>query len=140
MPEQKTKPTQQTVADFLDKIADEQVRDDSAEIVKMMQKATGAPPKMWGPSIIGFGQYQYKYESGHEGYMCITGFSPRKQNFSLYVMMNASDNADLLSKLGKHKVGKACLYVKRLADIDTKILEKLINRTIDQVKKKYPDK
>jgi Domain of unknown function (DU1801) len=140
MPELKTKATQQTVADFLDKIADEQVRDDSAAIIKMMQKATGAPPKMWGPSIIGFGQYHYKYDSGHEGDMCITGFSPRKQNFSLYVMMNAEDNQDLLSKLGKHKTGKACLYVKRLADIDTKILETLIKRTIDQVKKKYPEK
>lgn len=104
-----------------------------------MQKATDAPPKMWGSSIIGFGQYHYKYDSGHEGDMCITGFSPRKQDFSLYVMMNAEDNQDLLSKLGKHKTGKACLYVKRLADIDTKVLETLIKRTIDQVKKKYPE-
>ncbi len=139
MPEQKTKPTQQTVTAFLDKIENEQMRDDSAELIKMMKKATGAPAKMWGPSIIGFDQYHYKYDSGHEGYMCRIGFSPRKQNFSLYVMSSAAENEDLLSKLGKYKTGKGCLYVKRLSDIDTKILEKLIKRSLDQLKKKYPD-
>src|SRR6478735_7199454 len=100
MAEQKTKPTSQTVESFLDKVESEQVRDDCAVLIKMMKKVTGSPAKMWGPSIIGFGQYHYKYESGHEGYSCLAGFSPRKQNIALYVM--AFDNRQaLLNKLGK---------------------------------------
>lgn len=138
MAELKTKPTAQAVQAFLDKVPSEQMRDDSAELIKMMKKATGEPPKMWGPSIIGFGQYHYKYDSGHEGDMCMIGFSPRKQNISLYVMASAEDNQDLLAKLGKHKTGAACLYVKKLEDIDTKVLEALIKRSITYMKKKYP--
>ena len=140
MAELKTKPTEVSVADFLAKVESEQVRDDCREIIKLMKKVTGSPPKMWGPSIIGFGQYHYKYESGHEGDMCITGFSPRKGNLTLYVLGNFPGQDDLLKKLGKCKVSKACLYVKKLEDIDMGVLEKIIKKSVDFTKKKYPAK
>src|SRR5882672_5254480 len=99
--EPKTKPTQQTVEAFIEKIANEKVRDDCYALVKLMKKVTGSPAKMWGPSIIGFGQYHYKYESGHEGDACLAAFSPRKPNIVVYAMGNTSQS--MLSKLGKHK-------------------------------------
>src|SRR5687768_14591769 len=108
MAEQKTKPTELSVEHFLDKVADEKVRDDCYTLIKLMSKATGSPPKMWGPSIIGFGSYHYKYDSGHEGDACLTGFSPRKQNITLYVMPGFNQHADLLNNLGKYKAGKGC--------------------------------
>ena len=138
MAEQKTKPTEQSVSNFLDTIENEQVRDDCYALVKLMKKITGAEPKMWGPSIIGFGKYHYKYDSGHEGDSCLTGFSPRKQNISLYVMLGIMDNEDLLKKLGKHKAAKGCLYIKKLDDVDIAVLEKLIKRSVDTLRKKYP--
>lgn len=139
MAEQKTKPTAQTVESFLDKIESEQVRDDCAGLIKIMKKITGAPPKMWGPSIIGFGQYHYQYESGHEGYSCLTGFSPRKANISLYVM--GSDNrVKLLEKLGKHKAAKGCVYIKKLEDVNISVLEELIKSSVEALRKKHPDK
>jgi hypothetical protein len=134
----KTKPTKQTVNEFIDKVPDEKVRDDCYEIVKLMKKITGEPPKMWGPSIIGFGQYHYKYESGHEGDMCVAGFSPRKQNLTLYVMPGVEEITDLLKKLGKHKASKGCLYIKKLDDIDRKVLESVIRLSVNYVRKKYP--
>jgi hypothetical protein len=140
MAEQKTKPTEQSVGNFLDKISDEQVRDDCAALVKLMKEITGSAPKMWGPSIIGFGRYHYKYDSGHEGYACLTGFSPRKQNITLYVMPGFTEHPELLKKLGKHKAGKGCLYVKKLEDIDIDVLERLIKYSVDSLKKKYPEK
>jgi hypothetical protein len=103
-----------------------------------MKKITGEEPKMWGPTIVGFGQYHYKYESGHEGEACLTGFSPRKQNLTLYVMPGLAESTDLLKKLGKHKAAKGCLYIKRLADVDLDVLKKLIKNTVDFLKKKYP--
>jgi hypothetical protein len=103
-----------------------------------MKKVTGSAPVMWGPTIIGFGKYHYKYESGHEGYACLTGFSPRKPNITLYVMPGAVDSNPLLEKLGKHKAGKGCLYIKKLADVDLKVLEKLVKQSVDFLKKKYP--
>jgi hypothetical protein len=138
MPEQKTKPTEVSVQSFLDNVSDEGVRDDCQELIKIMKNITGEPPKMWGRSIVGFGEYYYKYESGHEGYSCLTGFSPRKQNLSLYVMPGVAEKTDLLEKFGKHKAAKGCLYIKRLGDIDIEILKKLIKATVDQLKKKYP--
>lgn len=138
MAEQKTKPTEVSVQNFLDKVPDEKVRDDCHELIKIMKKITGEPPKMWGPSIVGFGEYHYKYDSGHEGYSCLTGFSPRKQNLSLYVMPGFSSRTDLLEKLGKYKATKGCLYIKRLADVDLEVLKKLIKSTVDYLKKKYP--
>lgn len=140
MAEIKTKPTTVSVNDFIDQVENEQARDDSRELVKLMKKATGSPPKMWGPTIIGFGQYHYKYESGHEGDMCITGFSPRKGNLTLYVMADFKERDSLLKKLGKHKATKGCLYIKKLEDVDMDVLEKIIKGSVDWVRKKYPDK
>jgi hypothetical protein len=141
MAEPKTKPTEQSVESFLDKVADEQVRDDCFSLIKLMKSVTGFPPKMWGPAIVGFGKYHYKYESGHEGDSCLAGFSPRKQNITLYVMPGFSnENEGLMKKLGKHKAGKGCLYIKKLEDVDTGVLEKLVKQSVDYLKKKYPDK
>jgi hypothetical protein len=139
MTEQKTKPTDVTVESFLDKVSSETVRDDCYTLVKLMKKVTGAKPKMWGPSIVGFGTYHYKYESGHEGFSCLTGFSPRKPAITLYVMPGIDEHEKLLKKLGKHKASKGCLYVKTLADIDVKVLEELITKSVAYVRKKYPD-
>lgn len=122
----KTTETSAPVQQFLDAVADEAKRADSWKLVEMMAKVTGAEPKMWGPSIVGFGSYHYRYESGHEGDMCVLGFSPRKAAFSLYLSCQIDRHAELLAKLGKHKTGKGCLYVKRLADVDLKILETLL--------------
>ena len=120
MAEQKTKPTDQSVDAFLDNITSEQTRDDCRAISKIMRKITGASPKMWGPSIVGFGKYHYKYESGHEGDSCLAAFSPRKAAITIYFMLPDSEREPLLKKLGKHKSSKACIYVKKLADIDVK--------------------
>jgi hypothetical protein len=140
MAEQKTKPTEVSVADFLAKVESEQVRDDCREIIKLMKKVTGSPPKMWGPSIVGFGQYHYKYESGHEGDACLTGFSPRKGNLTVYVMAGVAGQDALLKKLGKYKATKGCLYIKKLEDIDMTVLEKIVKGGVDYLKKKYPAK
>ena len=140
MAEQKTKPTEQSVEDFIDNVADEQVRKDCAALVKIMKKVTGSAPTMWGPAIVGFGKYHYKYDSGHEGDSCLTGFSPRKQNLTLYVMPGFAQHPELLEKLGKHKAGKGCLYIKKLEDVNMAVLEKLIKHSVDWLKKKYPGK
>ncbi|SDH48465.1 DUF1801 domain-containing protein [Chitinophaga filiformis] len=139
MAEQKTKPTEQTVANFLDGVADENVRKDCFDLVRLMEKATAFPPVMWGGSIVGFGQYHYKYESGHEGYSCLAGFSPRKQNISLYVM-GFENRQTLLDKLGKYKAGKGCLYIKMLSDVDSQVLEQLVKESAAYLQKKYPNK
>lgn len=139
MAEQKTKPTTQSVESFVEKVESEQMRDDCAALIKMMKKITGAPAKMWGASIIGFGQYHYTYESGHEGDMCLTGFSPRKGNLVVYALASATKNEKLITKLGKHKATKGCLYIKKLADVDTAVLEQIIKNAVDETRKKYPD-
>lgn len=139
MAEQKTKPTNASVEDFLAAIPDEQLQQDCRELIKMMQKVTGEPPVLWG-NIVGFGKYHYKYDSGHEGYSCLTGFAPRKQNISLYVMGGMLEAQDLLARLGKHKAGKGCLYVKKLSDVDVKVLEQIIKQSVVFLKKKYPIK
>ena len=138
MAEQKTKPTKVSVESFLDKIPDEGVRDDCYELVRIMKKITGHPPKMWGPSIVGFGNYHYKYDSGHEGDSCIAAFSPRKQNLTLYVMPGFTDNPQLVDGLGKYKAGKGCLYIKRLDDLNRPVLERLIRHSMDYIKERYP--
>jgi hypothetical protein len=138
MAELKTKPTKQSVEAFLDTLPDESVRDDCRVLIDLMKKVTGSPPKMWGPSIIGFGYYPYKYASGHEGVMCITGFAPRKQYLSLYVMPELATTKAHLKKLGKHKVSKACLYIKKLKDVDLGILEKIVADSVQFVRTKYP--
>lgn len=140
MAEQKTKPTEQSVESFLNKIGEEQVRDDCRTLMRLMKKITGSPAKMWGSSIIGFGKYHYKYESGHEGDSCLTGFSPRKQNISIYVMPGYTEHGNFLEQLGKHKAGKGCLYIKKLDDVDMSMLEKLIKQSVEVLRKKYPGK
>jgi hypothetical protein len=139
MAEQKTKPTEASVADFIDKAGSEQVRDDCRTLIKMMKKVTGNPAKMWGPSIIGFGKYHYKYESGHEGDAPLAGFSPRKGNLTVY-MGDFPGRESLLKKLGKAKTSKACIYVKKLEDIDMDVLEKIVKGSFDHTRKLYPDK
>jgi hypothetical protein len=140
MAEQKTKATLQSVEDFIKTVEDEQMRDDCRDLVKLMKKVTGSPATMWGTGIIGFGTYHYKYDSGYEGDSCLTGFAPRKGKISLYLMLGANPNTDLLSKLGKHKASKGCVYIKKLEDINTAVLEKLVKHAVDYLKKKYPDK
>ena len=137
MAELKTKATQASVAKFLKTLADAQVREDCATIIQMMSKATNAEAKMWGSAIIGFGDYHYKYESGRENDWFVIGFSPRKQNITLYLMMAGSEkHAALLEKLGKHKTAKGCLYIKKLSDVNEAVLQKMIEATVARVEKK----
>lgn len=135
--ELKTKATKSSVEKFLDTIENKQKRDDAYTILDMMQKASKEPAKMWGPSIIGFGTYHYKYDSGHEGDMCIIGFSPRKAALTLYIMTGFEGYDELMAKLGKYKTSKACLYIKRLEDVDTKVLKQLITLSVKYMKAKY---
>jgi hypothetical protein len=128
MAENKTKPTTISVAAFLDAIPDEAKRTDSKTLIRMMQNATGQKPKMWGRSIIGFGSYHYKYESGREGDSPLVGFSPRKPATVLYGLLGSSVSDALLARLGEHTTGKGCLYIKKLADVDVKVLEALIDK------------
>ena len=135
MAEQKTKPTNVSVDDYIDKIENESVRDDCRALIKMMKKITGEPPVMWGPSIIGFGKYSYKYASGHEGYSAVAGFSPRKPNFTVYAY---PIEGSLIKKLGKAKSAKSCIYFKSLSDIDVTVLEKIVTASVRDVRKRYP--
>jgi hypothetical protein len=134
MAELKTKPTQASVKEFLNQIPDKERRDDCFAIAKMMEEITGEKPKMWGPSIVGFGTYHYKYDSGREGDWPITGFSPRKKDLTLYIMLGFEKNADLMKQLGKHSTGKSCLYIKRLSDVHVPTLKKLIKASVKQLK------
>jgi len=130
MADNKTKPTTQSVAAFIDAVTDETRRADAKVLLKLMQGATGEKPKMWGPSIIGFGTCHFKYETGREGDTPLAGFSPRKAATVLYGMAGSSDSEPLLAKLGKHTTGKGCLYIKKLADVDQKVLEALIVKAV----------
>ncbi|MGH9555670.1 MAG: DUF1801 domain-containing protein [Terriglobales bacterium] len=134
MAELKTKPTQASVKSFLNSIADDQRRKDCQSVLKMMQDATGAKPQMWGPSIVGFGSYHYKSESGREGDWFLTGFSPRKQALTLYIMGGFGRHDRLMRKLGKCRTGSGCLYVKSLANVDLDALRQLINLSVGQMK------
>lgn len=133
MAELKTKPTDANVDDFLGGFPEE-TRRDCYEILKMMKQATRAEPKMWGASIVGFGSYHYKGKSGREGDWMLTGFSPRKQNLTLYLMSGFEHHDSLLKNLGKHSLGKGCLYIKRLSDVDKKALKELINESVKVMK------
>ena len=135
--ELKTKPTKADVEKFLNSIKDEKKREDSFKILKLMKQIIKEEPKMWGPSIVGFGSYHYKYESGREGDMCITGFSPRKQNLTIYILPGFKRYSDLMKKLGKHKTGSSCLYINKLEDVDLKVLKQLITESVKYMKKKY---
>jgi Domain of unknown function (DU1801) len=133
MAELKTKPTGESVKDFLNKIPDPERRQDCFAIAKIMEEITGDEPKMWGPSIVGFGTYHYKYDSGREGDWLVTGFSPRKKDLTLYMMMGFEKHDELMKQLGKHSVGKSCLYIKRLSDIHVPTLKKLIKASVKQL-------
>lgn len=134
MAELQTKENSEDVAGFLDGVADEKRRQDCFTLLELMKKVTGADPKMWGASIIGFGNYHYKYDSGREGDWFVAGFSPRKNNLTLYIMSGFARYDELLAKLGKHKTGKSCLYIKKLDDIDTGVLAELIERSAEAVR------
>jgi hypothetical protein len=128
--ELKTKENEASVDDFISTVEPEARRADCGTIRSMMEKATGEPGVMWGASIVGFGKYSYKYASGHSGEFLVVGFSPRKTNFSIYIMPGFERYSDLLARLGKHKIGKSCLYVKSLADIDEDVLMELITESV----------
>jgi hypothetical protein len=130
MAENKTKPTKVSVAEFVGALTDQTKRADAKALVKLMQDAAGEKPKMWGPSIIGFGSYHYRYDSGREGDMPLIGFSPRKAATVLYGVAGAGESKALLAKLGKHTTGKGCLYIKKLADVDVRVLEDMIVKSL----------
>ena len=134
----KTKENDASVTEFLDAVPDERKRADAYQVLELMQKVTGHEPKMWGGSIVGFGSYHYKYDSGREGDWPISGFSPRKTALTLYIMAGFQEYDDLLAKLGKYKTGKSCLYVKRLEDVDLEVLERLVGASVEAIAKKYP--
>jgi hypothetical protein len=134
MAELKTKLNDTSVTDFLNSIKEEQKRADSFEILKLIKQVTKQEPKMWGTNIIGFGNIHLKYESGREIDWFITGFSPRKQNLTLYLTGSFNSHTDLLSRLGKHKTGSGCLYISKLQDVDTEVLKELIKRSVKDQK------
>jgi hypothetical protein len=137
MAENKTKPTKLSVAAFIEALTDPTRRTDAKALVKLMQSATHEKPKMWGPSIIGFGSYHYKYESGREGDMPLVGFSPRKAATVLYNMTGFSDSETLRAKLGKRATSKGCLHIKKLADVDQKVLETLVVKSVSAMRARY---
>lgn len=140
MAENKTKPNKASVAAFVNGIENKQMRLDARKVAAMMRKSTGSRAKMWGANIVGFGEYHYKYDSGREGDFMITGFSPRKQALTLYIIPGFKHFESLMANLGKYKTGKSCLYIKRLADVDEKVLGKLIDSSVKHMRKNYTTK
>lgn len=140
MAKNKTIETQQSVTDFINAVENEAKRNDAFELVKIMQETTGFEPKMWGASIVGFGSYHYKYDSGHEGDAPLAAFSPRKAATTVYFYLPEENREELLSKLGKHKSSKACIYINKLTDIDLEILKKIISLSISYTQNLYPSK
>jgi hypothetical protein len=138
MAENKTKPTEASVDAFLDAVADPQRREDARKVCAMMARLSGEPAVLWGPSIVGFGTYQYKYASGREGSWARIGFSPRAKELVLYGL-GVQRHAELVARLGKHKTGKGCLYIKKLSDVDESVLEQLIVTEWADMKTRYPD-
>ena len=139
MAKNKTTQTQHRVADFLKKIKDEKKRKDCSAIIELITDHTGLEPKMWGTSIVGFGTYHYKYESGREGNAPLAGLAPRTNAIALYLAAHFDQKEKLLSKFGKHKTGKGCIYIQKLEDVDRSILTKMVKNSIDYFKKQYPD-
>jgi Domain of unknown function (DU1801) len=140
MAEIKTKPTEVAVDDFIEAVPNPQRREDAKKVRAMMERLTGEPARMWGPTIIGFGSYHYKYDSGHEGDMARLGFSPRKAELVLYVLTEAGwpEEKALLARLGKHRTGKCCLYIRKLSDVDETVLEDLTVGALAYMDEKYP--
>ena len=139
MAENQTRATTASVAAFIDTIADGTRRGDAKALIKLMQAASGEKARMWGPAIVGFGSYHYRYESGREGDMALVAFSPRKAATVLYNSTGGEGAAALLARLGKHSTGKGCLYIKRLADVDTDVLTRLIAESAAAMRMKYGD-
>jgi hypothetical protein len=139
MAENKTKQTEADVGAFLEAVKDPERREDSKAVCAMMERLSGYPPSMWGPSIVGFGSYHYRYESGREGDAPRVGFSPRAKELVLYLMGGFERHGALMEKLGKHRTGKGCLYIKDLAPIDRGVLEQLIAEALDYMRDKYPE-
>ena len=137
MAELKTKENKASVQQFIDTLQDAGRKRDCLIMRRMMQDVTGKRARMWGDSIVGFGRYHYRYDSGREGDFFVTGFSPRKQNFTIYIMPGYSDYRGLLKKIGKHKLGKSCLYVNSLDDIDLNILKQMISASVEKMKASY---
>jgi hypothetical protein len=136
MAENKTKATKSSVAEYIAAIQDDERRADCEQLIKLMTSVTRQPATMWGGSIVGFGSYHYKYASGREGDMCLTAFSSRQPNISIYVLADGAGQKKLLARLGKHRMAKGCLYVRRMADIDAKVLRELIVGSIAEVRKR----
>lgn len=138
MGENKTKATKSSVTGYLAAISDDDRRRDCKTLIKWMREITGEPPRMWGDSIVGFGSYHYKYDSGREGDFFTSGLSSRKNDLAIYVMAGLGRFDSLLKKLGRHKVGKSCLYIKRLSDIDQAVLQSIIESSVLYMRRKYP--
>ncbi len=139
MTKNKTQPTKMTVSTFLNAIEDEDRRRDCKTIARLLKEVSGKRPVMWGTSIIGYGQYHYKYASGREGDSFRIGFAPRKQDITIYIMPGYTDFGHILAKLGKHKKGKSCLYIKRLSDVNMAVLERLLKAGWKDMQKRYPE-
>lgn len=139
MAKNKTIPTDADVSNYIATVENPQQREDSKCLVRLLQEITGESPYMWGPSIIGFGSYHYKYASGHEGDAPLLGFSPRKNATSLYIYSETEENKKLLSSLGKYKMGKVCIYVKKLSDVDESVMRKIAENSIHYIQKRYPN-
>lgn len=137
MAKNKTQKTEKSVEDFLHSVENERRKQDSFAVLDIMKEITGEAPKMWGPAIVGFGDYHYKYESGREGDFFKVGFSPRKQSMTLYIMNGFERYPELMGKLGKHKIGKSCLYINKLDDVDQEILKELILESYNYMTNKY---
>lgn len=137
--EPKMKETDHSVIEFIENVEQPRKREDAYQLLDIFTETSGYEAKMWGPSIIGFGSYHYKYESGHEGDAPLVGFSPRKAKISLYCMPYSDEREQLLAKLGKHTSGKACIYINKLADIDIDVLKALIKESISSTLEKYPE-
>jgi hypothetical protein len=133
----KTTQNEDPVEDFINAVDNEQKRRDSWDMIGLMKKITGSEPRMWGSSLVGFGSYHYKYESGREGDFFLTGFSPRKTAFTIYIMPGFSEYADLMEQLGPYKTGKSCLYIKNLDVVDREILEQLISKSVADMRERY---
>jgi hypothetical protein len=138
MGDNKTRPTDAAVAAFIDAVDHPTRRADALALDAIFRDVTGWQPRMWGPSIVGYGSYRYAYDSGRSGEMCATGFSPRKANLSIYIMPGYADFGNILAGLGKHRLGKSCLYINKLADIDRDVLKRLIRAGLDDLAARWP--
>lgn len=135
MPQNKTQPTDASVDAFIDSIDNGRRRQDSREVLTLMREVTGEEPTMWGDSMVGFGKYHYRYDSGREGDWFLAGFAPRKSNLVVYIMSGFPRHAELMKKLGKHRTGSSCLYIKKLDDVDRDVLRELVRRSVEHTRK-----